>query len=189
MTQQSHDQPIAGHNYDGIEELDNPLPRWWLYGFYLTIVFSVLYVLYYHIGPGPSLAEVYAQNMAQLRETRKSQQPTFDSQAIAALKADSSAMTVAATIFAEKCAACHGEKAQGIIGPNLTDDYWLHGAQPQQIASVIQNGVSDKGMPPWGEMLSAEDIQRLVAYILSLHGTNPPGAKEPQGEKIPPSIP
>ena len=78
--------------------------------------------------------------------------------------------------------ACHGDKGQGGIGPNLTDDYWLHGGKLAQIAATITNGVSDKGMPPWGPMLSGEQIKSLAVFVKSLHGTNPPGAKAPQGE-------
>jgi cytochrome c oxidase cbb3-type subunit 3 len=99
---------------------------------------------------------------------------------------DKSAVEKGGTLYAERCAACHGDQGQGLIGPNLTDNYWLHGGKPEQIMKVIQKGVLDKGMPPWEDSMSEEEVMQAVAFIASIHGTNPGGAKEPQGEPYAP---
>jgi cytochrome c oxidase cbb3-type subunit III len=176
-------QPLAGHEYDGIVELDNPLPLWWLYAFYMTIVFSVLYVAYYHVGPGQSLVGAYFEKVAVIEDARAASSGLgFDDESIVALQADASRMQTGAGQYAEKCAACHGDAGQGTIGPNLADAYWIHGGSPSEIAATIQKGVGDMGMPAWADMMTHDDIQAVAAFILSLQGTNPEGAREPQGE-------
>lgn len=176
---------IEGHEYDGIKELDNALPGWWINGFYLCILFAGLYWAYYEMGPGPSIKDTLKQEtqemqLAQLAQNGQKKLPSQEE--LLALFVKPERRKEGHDIFVTKCVACHGDKGQGGIGPNLTDDYWLHGGKLAQIAATITNGVSDKGMPPWGPMLSGEQIKSLAVFVKSLHGTNPPGAKAPQGE-------
>ena len=181
--QNDRDQVIAGHSYDGIEELDNPLPKWWLYGFYLTIVFAVLYTGYYQFGPGISLSEAYTRSVAAIKASRADQQKGgVDTAALLAAVADKGQAAQGKAMFLEKCAACHGENGQGIIGPNLTDKFWIHGGKPEQIFTTIKTGVPDKGMPVWGETLKPDEMMRLVSFIASIKDSHPVGAKEPQGQ-------
>jgi len=178
-------QPLAGHEYDGIVELNNPLPLWWLYAFYMTIVFSVLYVAYYHVGPGQTLLGAYTEKVALIEDARAASSGVgFDSAGIVALKGDAARVQAGAETYAATCAACHGDVGQGTIGPNLTDAYWLHGGLPDEIALTIQKGVGDMGMPAWGDILAHDDIQAVTAYILTLQGTNPEGGREPQGKLV-----
>ena len=182
MSNQHPDKPIANHNYDGIQELDNPLPRWWLYGFYLTIVFAVIYSVYYFVGPGKSLAEIYQDRVLALQSQKPVDAGGFNIALLATIRTDSALRSATEAMYAEKCAACHGDRAQGVIGPNLTDAYWIHGGKPDQVLKTIRTGVGDKGMPAWGELIKPEDTAHLAAFVLSLRDTNPPGAKEPQGK-------
>jgi cytochrome c oxidase cbb3-type subunit 3 len=177
-------EPLTGHNYDGIEEADNPLPNWWLMTLYLSIAFAIGYYAYYEIGEGPSLREELHQDLAQL-EARKSSGPVAkfpDEKLLAAAGKDKSRVVAGSEVFKARCISCHGDKGQGLIGPNLTDDYWLHGdGKLKAIAMTIHDGVAEKGMPPWGPILSEKEIYEVAAYVRSLRGTNPAGAKAPQG--------
>jgi cytochrome c oxidase cbb3-type subunit 3 len=175
------------HVYDGIEEHDNFLPRWWLGILYGTIVFAIGYFTYYVMGPGPTLEQEYQAEAKKIEETLASQPVTGsqmgDEQFASFVKVPAN-REKGAQVYQGKCLACHGDKGQGGIGPNLTDDYWIHGAKPSQLVTVITNGVGDKGMPPWGPLLKPEEIHSLVAFIFSLRGTNPPNSKAPQGELV-----
>lgn len=166
---------LLDHNYDGIQEMDNPLPFWWVALFFLTIVFGLVYFVYYTFGPGLTSYEKLERDMAasQPQET-----------VVSVVKFDSSpdAISAGATLFAAKCAACHRADAGGLIGPNLTDSYWIHGnGSNETIYDVIKNGVVEKGMLAWGTQLSPEDMANLTVYIQSIKGSNPENAKAPQG--------
>jgi cytochrome c oxidase cbb3-type subunit 3 len=177
---------LLDHVYDGIQEYDNPLPGWWVWLFWATILFSVGYVVYYHLGPGPSILSEYEEEarVAQAQQARLAavEGPMSDD-ALRALRQDVGVMTSGQEIFATRCAACHGQKGEGLIGPNLTDEYWLHGARPSDIYRVIAEGVPDKGMVPWKGQLRTDDLKSITAYVLALQGTHPPNAKPPQGTK------
>jgi len=178
---------LLDHNYDGIQELDHMLPRWWLGLFYATIVFGAFYCGYYLAGMGPTPQQELAAQMLSYEKAKLAAAPAAsadNSDALLAAFKDPSKLKAGAAVFAGKCIPCHGDKAQGVIGPNLTDDFWLHGeGSLKDIAKVVTNGVPDKGMPPWGPVLTPEELTSVVAYVHSLHGTNPPGGKAPQGEK------
>lgn len=176
--------PDTGHEYDGIRELDNPLPRWWLYGFYLTIIFAVFYTAYYEFGPGVGLVATYNEKVAALQADRaaKAAAGGVDLEALGKVVASHEEAEKGKALFAERCAACHGDAGQGVIGPNLTDNYWLHGGKPDKIMHTIRVGVADKGMPAWGESMSDGEIMQVVAHIVAIRGTHPEGAKEPQGD-------
>jgi cytochrome c oxidase cbb3-type subunit III len=177
------DTIIAGHEYDGIKELDNKLPRWWLGLFFITIIFAVVYFVSFHvlkIGTTPEEEynnEVAAAKLAYL-ETEKPN--TIDATNVTLLTDDVSKAEGKA-IFDKNCVVCHLAQGQGLVGPNLTDEYWIHGCKIGQIFNTISVGVPDKGMISWQSQLTPEDIQKVASYIVSLQGTNPPNPKPPQG--------
>jgi cytochrome c oxidase cbb3-type subunit 3 len=173
------------HNYDGIIELDNSLPPWWVYMFYLTIAFSFAYVIYFHFLDGPSQADEYNKEieLASLKKSEMLKQT--------ASKVDENTVTLlteAADIakgkssFITKCAACHGQAGEGGVGPNLTDEYWIHGGSISSIFKTIKYGVQEKGMIAWEAQMPALEMQQLSSFIVSLKGTNPANAKAPQGD-------
>lgn len=181
---------LLDHNYDGIQEYDNDLPRWWLSLFWLGIIFGFVYVGYYHFGGGEFKSTQLAAEMSELKSLRtdieaeksKKLEKSFQ---IATLLEDQTKMGLGAEVYVQNCLPCHGDKGQGIVGPNLTDDYWLHGGNPLEIRKTIVEGVIEKGMVAWGPILGDEKIDAVTAYIWSLHGSNPPNPKEPQGELEP----
>jgi cytochrome c oxidase cbb3-type subunit 3 len=185
MTTGDDKTPTVGHAVDGIEEFDNPLPGWWVWIFWATIVFSLGYWVYYQHGPGPSsVAESAAEvRAAAQRATAPAATGGMSDADIIALTRDGAAMAKARDTYGAKCAMCHGPQAQGLIGPNLTDEYWIHGNRPAELARIIADGVADKGMIPWKDQLPALEIAALAAYVGTLAGTNPPNPKAPQGEK------
>ena len=178
---------LSGHVYDGIEELDHSLPKWWVNLFYLTIVFSAGYFAYYEMGEGPTILTEYERSKNQTEllafaETQAIPQATEDE--LRALLKNTGKLKLGREIFLAKCASCHGNLGEGGIGPNLTDDYWIHGGKMTDIAKTISEGVLDKGMPPWKAVLKPEEVQTVTAFIKSIRGTNPPHAKGPQGDLI-----
>lgn len=179
------DKEIKGHDYDGITEYDNPLPNWWLMSFFATIIFAFIYWLHYEIAGGPNLSQELAAAMKRI-EAGHAQAPAakFTDDELAQAAKDPGEVAAGLAVFTTRCASCHGEKLQGMIGPNLTDAYWLHGkGTGSDIAATILAGVPDKGMPPWQGLLKNEEVKQVVALILSRVGSSPPGAKAPQGEK------
>lgn len=185
-------EKLLDHEYDGIQEYDNPLPGWWQLLFWGTIVFSAVYMLYYHAGEGQSELQQYEADMLVLGEMQAKEAlsagPVTDA-TLEGLRANQGMMLGARQLFVSKCATCHGEAGEGKIGPNLTDDYWLHGGLPTNIHKTITEGVPAKGMISWKLQLRPGEIAALSAYVTTLHGTNPPNPKEPQGElfKAPPA--
>ena len=173
---------LLEHDYDGIREYDNPMPRWWLWVFYVTI----LYVPVYYLAPAPFGAGAgkeaeYAAEVARHRAAQPPEAPTVSAEALLALRDDREALEEGAEVYATNCAACHRGDGGGLIGPNLADDAWLHGGSPVAIHATIVNGVMAKGMPAWGRLLRPEQVEQVTAYVMSLRGTNPPGAKAPEG--------
>jgi cytochrome c oxidase cbb3-type subunit 3 len=177
---------LLDHEYDGIREQDNPLPGWWLATFYITIAFSAAYYLYYELGSGPSLVQELAQEQYadELAARAKPVAAGPSDEDLVAASKDSALLAVGKDQFATKCASCHGDAGGGGIGPNLTDEYWIHGGSAGQVYATIQKGVLDKGMPAWGALMTADELKAVVGFVVSLKGTNPPGAKAPQGDKI-----
>jgi cytochrome c oxidase cbb3-type subunit III len=175
-----------GHDYDGIRELDNRLPPWWLYGFYLTIFISVIYLWRYHVShTAPSSIEelqIAMVNAAREKEEYlKKAAANIDENSVKYL-ADATDIQAGGKVFQINCAACHGKAGEGMVGPNLTDDYWLNGGSIRDIFKTIKYGVPEKGMKSWKEDFSPKQLAQLSSYIQSLKGTNPPNAKEKQGE-------
>lgn len=177
----SNEKPGVLHVYDGIEEMDNHLPNWWLVILWSTIVFGFGYWFYYHVtGTGPGSMEVYQAEADAFAKAMAAQKPDSD-QALVLLAKEPEAVRQGQEAFMQTCAACHGQKAEGLIGPNLTDDAWLHGGSPMALHKVVAEGVVAKGMPAWERTLGAERVRSLVAYMLTIKNTNVPG-KPPQGE-------
>lgn len=183
-------QIIEGHEYDGIKELDHPLPKWWVNLFYGTIVFAFGYVAYYWFLGGPTHLEELAHNMQKIEARALSLEnlkPVQNDEAIdlKALMADKIAMESASKVYIQTCAACHGAKGEGVIGPNLTDNYWIHSkGDLKGILVAIREGFPEKGMPPWKDVVAKKDHAPLAAYVISLQGTKPQNPKAPQGELI-----
>jgi cytochrome c oxidase cbb3-type subunit 3 len=176
---------LLDHDYDGIKELDNALPPWWKYGFYFTIGVAVLYLLRFHVWKtGPDPQQEYDQEMrvaaAQIEEYRKKSGDMVDEKTVT--MADATGIAEGDKIFHSNCFACHGAKGEGGVGPNLTDNYWLHGGSINDIFKTIKYGVPEKGMQAWEKMYSPAQIKNMASYIKTLAGTNPPNAKTPQGD-------
>lgn len=180
-----YDQPIAGHDYDGIQEFDNPLPMWWLWTFFGTIIFAFIYYIHYEFNVGPTLDQELATDMAAIEQVKTASAANAPKVDLATVMGDPNKIQVGAAAFAAKCASCHGDKGQGLVGPNLTDKAWIHGSAPEQIFAVVAKGVLDKGMPPWEGILKEDELQGVVAFIYSIKGTNPDGGKPPQGTEVP----
>lgn len=177
---------MLDHDYDGIRELDNNLPPWWKYGFYCTIVFAFLYLVYFHIsGTGKLQIQEYEDQLTeaklQLEEYKKKSANLVDENN-ATLLVDQTSLESGKAVFMDNCVACHGRSGEGGVGPNLTDDYWLHEGGVKNIFKSIKYGWPEKGMKAWQQDLGAKQIHEIASYIVSLHGTNPANAKEKQGE-------
>jgi cytochrome c oxidase cbb3-type subunit 3 len=188
MSKEPSEDRLLDHEYDGIREYDNPLPRWWLWIFWATIAFAVLYWLNVPgIGTGRGRLAQYEAQMAMAAAKSGPGAPSpagalTDSQLVV-LSKDPKALAPGKKVFLTNCVSCHRADGGGLIGPNLTDDFWIHGGKPTQILSTITNGVLDKGMPAWGKVLKPADLPVAAAYVISLHGTHPPNPKAPQGVK------
>lgn len=173
-----------GHEYDGIRELDNRLPPWWLYGFYLTIFVSIIYLWRYHVShSAPSSEEEYHMAMEKADEEvklylAKKGEDVNENNVVALTSADD--LAAGKAIYLKSCAVCHKDNGGGEVGPNLTDDYWLHGSEMSKMFKTIRYGIN--AMPQWQSTYSNKQIAQVASYIRTLHGTNPPGSKAPQGE-------
>jgi cytochrome c oxidase cbb3-type subunit III len=184
LTGQARDVLMGEHAYDGIHEFDNDLPPWWKYLFYATTVFAGVYLVNYHVLSGPLQLAEYEAEMQQAALIRPA-----GGAGNANEKTDYKALTDAAQLEAGKaaylqnCAACHGQQGEGMVGPNLTDEHWLHGGEVNEVFKTVKFGVTSKGMVAWQGKLSDDQILEVSSFILSLQGTNPANAKAPQGEK------
>ncbi len=182
----SEETKLTDHEYDGIKEYDNPLPNWWVVTFLGTIIFAFLYWVHYEIAGGPTLQQELEIAMKEI-ETRQAHAPvtlTSDDELVK-IEEDPARMAQAKAAFIAKCAACHGQNLEGMIGPNLTDTFWIHGdGSGKAIADVIRRGVPEKGMPPWQELLKESEIAELTAYIHHAKGSNPANAKAPEGTEV-----
>ena len=188
MTKEPRDEIIEGHEYDGIQELDNPLPKWWQVLFYITIVFAIGYTAYYELLSGPSSDQILQQQLAEINASKQAaaqKQPQGDNVDFAKLMQDSNALAAGKAQFEQFCASCHGAHGEGMIGPNLTDDYWIYSkGDAEGVLTSLQEGFPDKGMPPWKDIVPKDQQPNLAAYVVSLRGSHPPNAKAPQGEKV-----
>jgi len=178
---------LIAHDYDGIQELDNPIPAWFMWLFYGTIIFGVGYMLNYHVfNTGPLQYQEYKTEMAQADIAKKlylSKAANQVDENTVKLVHDPAVIAAGQAIFKQSCVACHGPNAEGNVGPNLTDDYWLHGNKINDLFKTVKYGVLTKGMPTWEKVLSPKQISDVANYIKSIHGSNPANPKAPQGVK------
>jgi cytochrome c oxidase cbb3-type subunit 3 len=178
---------IIPHEYDGIQELNNPTPGWFMVLFYASIIFAIGYLLIYHVFNIGQLQDAeYKTEVAQADAAKKiylSKTANRVDESTVKLVSDAAVLAEGKAVYKQSCVPCHGESAQGVVGPNLTDEYWLHGNKIADIFKTVKYGVTAKGMPTWEKQLSPKQIADVSNYILSLKGTHPAGAKEPQGEK------
>lgn len=178
---------LIDHTYDGIQELDNPTPVWFNALFYSTIVFAVGYLLVYQVfGWGMNQEQEYLAEMEAAEKQRTeflaSSGTNIDENSVE-LDQSPEMVTAGQEIYLQSCGVCHGNQGEGMIGPNLTDEYWLHGGDIKDIFRVVKYGVPDKGMVPWESSLTPVQIAQVSNFIASIGGTNPPNPKEPQGDK------
>lgn len=176
------------HEYDGIRELDNNLPPWWVYLFYATIIFACVYLLRYHIFGAANQTEEYEQSVAeaqaQIEEYKKNAPDLIDAESVTELT-DAADLEAGKQIFQTNCVACHAADGGGGIGPNLTDDHWILGGGIKNVFHTISEGGREgKGMVAWKSVLKPKQIQEVASYVLSLQGTTPASPKEPQGDII-----
>lgn len=176
------DEQLSEHEYDGIQELDNPPPRWIMRVFYLTIGFSILYGAYFFWLDVGDHQEAKYEKKSQMHDDLY-KLTSQSSEEMNALTGDADIAEGKAIYQAMACFACHGNSGEGnAIGPNLTDDMWISGCDFESIFTIIKNGNPAKGMTPFKTQLSDTRIQKVASFVISLKGTNPPNAKEPQGE-------
>jgi cytochrome c oxidase cbb3-type subunit 3 len=177
---------VLDHNYDGIKELDNSLPPWWVYMFYATILFAVIYLIRFEVMDGDTPEMEYQQAVAEARmeiSKYKSSSPDVFDVANLTLLTEPSDLKRGKAIFNLNCASCHLKDGGGSIGPNLTDEYWILGGGIKNVFNTVSKGGRDgKGMIAWNKTLKAEDIAKVASYVLSLQGTTPAKPKAPQGE-------
>ena len=177
------DEVLLDHDYDGIKELDNVLPPWWLYGFFITIGISIFYYFAIHILGWYGQEDEYRKEVAAFQEYKEANPELFSTANLIA-KMDEASLAKGKELFNTKtCTACHTADAGGLIGPNLTDKYWILGGDFQSIFNTIsKGGRPGKGMVAWEKTISTEDRQLLASYILSLQGTTPANPKAPEGD-------
>ncbi|WP_299123671.1 cbb3-type cytochrome c oxidase N-terminal domain-containing protein [uncultured Tenacibaculum sp.] len=185
---EEEEEIILDHNYDGIKELDNNLPPWWLYMFYATIIFGCVYLVRYHMLGADNQEMEYAQSVEQAKRElaafrSTSKEAVIDAETVTVLTSESD-LNRGKAVYNLNCAACHIADGGGGIGPNLTDEYWILGGGIKNVFNTITNGGRDgKGMVAWGKTLKPKDIQKVASYILKFQGTTPAKPKAPQGEK------
>jgi len=176
---------LLDHDYDGIKELDNALPPWWKWGFYITVILAPIYILYYHYGKGMSPEQEYQAEMklaaADIEAYRKASNDNVDEKTVT--MGDAGVIAKGKAIYQKNCFMCHGANGEGGVGPNLTDNFWLHGGSINDVFKTIKYGVPDKGMQAWEKMLSPGEIRELASFVKSVKGTNPPNGKAPQGDE------
>ena len=183
---EQEDEIILDHDYDGIKELDNVLPPWWVGLFYMTIIFAVVYLVRFHVMKEYDQDKEFRTEMADAQkqiEAYKLTAPDLMSVDKVVLLTDASDLAKGKTLFETHCIACHKADGGGSIGPNLTDDHWILGGGIKNVFNTLMEGGRDgKGMVSWKNTIKPSDLQKVASYVLTLQGTNPADAKAPEGE-------
>ncbi len=180
---------LENHDYDGIRELDNPLPPWWIYLFYGTIIFGVYYMVQYHILDGEDQYQEYTQEVVFAEREIEAYQNQLPKQQDLVASQDDNMLAQGKKIYDLYCKVCHRPDGGGGIGPNLTDAFWILGGDIKSVYATIENGGRPgKGMVSWKSSLNASQMEQVANYILSLQGTNPPNPKAPEGEEYKPNV-
>lgn len=185
------DPLLMEHEADGIKELDNLLPRWWVWLFYLCVVYSVAYLFYYHVfNMGQLQQSAYQKEQEAGQKIKLAALAKFES-SLDTLQpsSDGALLNQGSVIFANLCAPCHRADGGGLVGPNLTDDYWIHGATYNDNLKTVINGVPEKGMLSWRSTLKPNEIQAVCSFIYTLRGTKPPNPKPPENQAPVPTGP
>lgn len=178
------DENLRHHNFDGIQEYDNQLPRWWVYKFILTVLFSGAYLYWFVFTDiGTTLynefrADARRQEQEAARLTPKKE---ITEDELKALAKDPVHLQKGAAIFSTRCSPCHGAEGQGLVGPNLTDPYWIHGSSFSSVRATISNGVPEKGMVPWKTLLSDDEVTSAAIFVKSLKGKKVNNPKKAEG--------
>lgn len=175
----------GGHEFDGIKELDNPMPPWLKYLFYVTIVVSATYLIRLTVFKDETIVQRKEYNNEMAIAKAKTEKAEKEEASTAKPMTQEQILAAGKVTFDKICYVCHGKFGEGLVGPNFTDEYWIHGNKPEDLKKVIVDGVIDKGMLSYKSQLSNKQIDQVIAYILSLQGTNPPNPKAPQGIKMP----
>ncbi|MCP4798860.1 MAG: c-type cytochrome [bacterium] len=178
---------LRDHTFDGIQEFDNKLPNWWLFILYGSIVFSLGYWLVFHTFKIIDLPVAkYNTEMAAIADAQlaAAMEGGITNESLLMMADMPESITEGKALFDQYCVVCHLEKGQGLVGPNLTDNYWIHGAEPINIHHIVTNGVLDKGMVAWGAQLGPKRVNKIVSYVLTIKNTNVVG-KAPEGEQVP----
>ena len=176
---------MLDHDYDGIRELDNRIPPWFSWLFYVTILFAIIYMLDYHVFKSSPLQDEEYQIQVKEAEIKRAElikSGAFLNEETVTLLTDASSLATGKQIFDANCVACHANDAGGLVGPNLTDDYWIHGGGIKNVFKTIKYGVTAKGMIAWQSQLNPTQIQEVASFVISLHGTKPANPKQPEGE-------
>ena len=177
---------MMDHDYDGIKELDNNLPPWWIYGFYFTIIFAVVYLFHFHvIGTGDLQLAEYNEQIAQGKrdvDAYRKKAANLVDENNATLLTDKGSLSAGKATFVANCVACHGANGEGGVGPNLTDDFWIHEGDIKDIFKTLKYGYPEKGMKAWEQDLGARQIHEVASYVKSLQGTKPANPKAQEGE-------
>ena len=180
---------LTDHSYDGIQEYDNPLPGWWKWLFVGSILYSVFYLMFYHMGvEGRSVHAEYelavAANLRQQFQEIGELKPDHDT--IVKYSHDPKWLVVGQSVFKSNCVSCHGSEGQGLVGPNLTDHFYKNVAKIDDISKVISEGAAGQAMPAWKTRLHPNELVLVSSYIASIRGKNLPGPKGQEGKEIPP---
>lgn len=176
---------MLDHDYDGIKELDSKIPPWFSWLFILTIIFSIYYMLHYHVfNTGQLMHEEYQEemSMAALEREALMKSGALVNEETVTLQTDAADLQAGKEIYDMNCIACHAADGGGIVGPNLTDKYWIHGGGIKNVFKVIKYGVVDKGMVAWQSQLNPNQMQDVASYVVSMQGTTPASPKQPEGE-------
>jgi cytochrome c oxidase cbb3-type subunit 3 len=187
MADHSHAHDVeTDHEYDGIREFDNPLPNWWLATLWLAVIFGGLYWIWFQQLPADGSMGAYHKAMNAHEELMLAN--SISDEELAAAMTDPAAIAAGQEIYDVNCKSCHGAKGEGLVGPNLTDGYWLHGAAPKDIYITVARGVQNPrptAMAPWLPVLGGDKLSHVVAYVNSLKGSNVPGPRGPEGKPVP----
>jgi cytochrome c oxidase cbb3-type subunit 3 len=183
----TNDPLLLDHEYDGIGELDNKLPRWWVWLFNLCIVFAVLYMIHYHvIGKGKLMAAEYAAEMEVGEKIKQAALAKFEAEMTTETPVqDQATLAEGRQIFVKLCAPCHRDDGGGLVGPNLTDDYWIHGPEFKDNLRTIYNGVPEKGMITWKAVLKPGEMRAVASYIYTLRGAKLATPGKPREDQAP----
>ena len=187
-TETTEEPKLLDHEYDGIQEYDNPLPGWWRAMFWGTIVFAASYYIWFQVGKqGKTVDEVYRAALAEYdgkkAERAEAEAANVNEDILAHDRSDPAILQHGAAVFAARCVSCHTADGHGLIGPNLTDSFQLHGSTRMDIYQTVHDGVPGTAMPAWSEQLPQTDVVAVAAFAISLRNTNIPG-KEPQGHPV-----